>query len=213
MRISDKLGFIQIISGRYRVNLRSKILHAVEPVSYSIGKIHAPFTVRLIKGLDFYNIQDTIKPGDILLSRSKYQLTNLFIPGFFKHAAVFVDMGSQKDLVEATSQGVHYTSLYDFVSTKDYIIILRLKNKEKYKSNLLKVCLIACKLVGDAYDYEFEFGDEEEYCSEVAVKSYSLAEIDIFQDKTIIYPTDLYDNQNFQVVFASGSCDGKHIRY
>jgi uncharacterized protein YycO len=151
------------------------LLSFIEPVSKLVGKIHAPFSTRLITGKDFYSIQSQLQPGDILLSRIRLHLTNLFIEDFWKHAAIAIN---ELEIIEATAEGVHLSSVYDFISTKDYICVLRLNSI--FPAHLkAKAASSARKALGVQYDYEFDLQDNEFYCSELVDWSYQQNDIQL----------------------------------
>jgi uncharacterized protein YycO len=175
----------------------------ITPISKLIGKIHAPFSTRLIVGDDFYSIQAQVQSGDIILSQVRWHLTNLFIPGMWKHAAIVVD---NKTIVEATGEGVHFSSLYDFISTKDYLIVLRLKSDDKTTPVIASA--ISQKFVGCGYDYEFDNKNNQYFCSEVADTAYRMAGVELITPTNYlgisrIAPIDLYESQKLKVIYAS----------
>ena len=40
-----------------------------------------------------------LKPGDVFVTRHKYALTNLFLPGFWPHSAVYIGSEQERDLL------------------------------------------------------------------------------------------------------------------
>jgi uncharacterized protein YycO len=176
------------------------ILKYITPISKFIGKIHSPFSERLINGGDFYAITSIIKPGDIILSRTRYHLSNIFIPGYFKHSALITN---KQDIIESTAEGVHLTSLYDFISTKDYIIIMRM---EKIDDNIKKELVeIALKQLGKNYDYEFESDAKEFYCAELIYYSYLQFNYKLIEPKKYVTPTDIYNSSLLKTIYISDS--------
>lgn len=100
-----------------------------------------------------------IKYGDIGLHRDCGYLSNLFIPGFMKHAWIHTTDGIHGEIVEAISEGVvKHSAIYPMLS--DYTIILSPKNvtDEDRKG----ACLKANKIVGEKYDFKFQFDIEKE---------------------------------------------------
>lgn len=97
----------------------------------------------------------TLRPGDIGLHRDSGYLSNLGIPGAFKHAWVCVE---GNDIVEAISDGVvKRDNLYPLVT--DYAIILRPIGVSKTDIN--KTVERANALVGCEYDANFKFDLEQ----------------------------------------------------
>jgi uncharacterized protein YycO len=180
------------------------LLKAITPISKLIGKIHAPFSERLLIGKDFYKIIELIKPGDILLSRTRYHLTNLFIPGFFKHSALIVD---KNNLIESTAEGVHLSSLYDFISTKDYIGIARLKNLYSFNKSMDEIVKIALRQLGKSYDYEFSSSDKQFYCAELIYYAFLQVGIKLLEPKNYITPQEIYNSSFLNLVYISKSME------
>lgn len=177
-----------------------------KPFEILVGKIHAPFSDRLIKGEDFCNFQFDLLPGDIVLSRIRWHLTNLFIPGFWKHAAIICHDGN---IIEATAEGVHKTSLFDFVSTKDYLCVLRLKTANRAIPS--KASLQAENMIGADYDYEFESNNQAYYCSELVAAAYQLEGIELVKTDSVlgrqeIMPAAFRESFKTELIFISKSC-------
>lgn len=138
------------------LKLRHYIMSKSIWFSKSIAKIRTPYSVKLITGKDYYNIRNNLKVGDILLSHTRGQLSNLFIPDFWSHGAVFYGtlISDTEFVAEATSHGVVLTDLVSFMTSKDYILVLRPTFFESKFSYLLKEYIDRC--LGLPYDWEFE---------------------------------------------------------
>lgn len=95
------------------------------------------------------------RPGDIGLHRDEGFLSNLGIPGAFKHAWIVVD---NNDCVEALSEGVvRRDCIAPLIS--DYAIILRPLNV--VKADVDQAIRRAKSIVGSDYDANFNFNFEE----------------------------------------------------
>ena len=105
--------------------------------------------------------------GDIFLSRENWHLTNLFIPGFYSHAAIYVGNGK---LVEAVHGGVVEADMIDWVLGKDFIAQVRPLYVSGHDRE--RAAAMARKLIGNPYDFLFVYDPDEKknkafYCSEV----------------------------------------------
>lgn len=99
-------------------------------IRYYITAIILPF-IKLISKLgkpeprrnqdDLNEILKILRPGDVLLTREDYRLSNLFIKGFWGHAAIAVNDG----ILEALPPKVRKSSITEFVLSVDSIVILR----------------------------------------------------------------------------------------
>lgn len=96
------------------------------------------------------------RPGDIGIHRDMGFLSNLAIPGAFKHAWVYID---NNDCVEAVAEGVlRRDSLTPTYS--DYVIIMRPLGVAK--PDVDKAIARAKDLIGCEYDANFNFDLDEE---------------------------------------------------
>ena len=119
----------------------------------------------------------SVEYGDVGLHRDWGYLSNVAIPGFMKHAWIYVQNGtSRPEIVEAISEGVVCRSpIYPMHS--DYAIILTPSKKVGITEEERKgACLKARQIVGEKYDHRFEFDIEAE------LKFYSGQSIDEARD-------------------------------
>lgn len=112
---------------------------------------------------EILEVLPAIEYGDVGLHRDLGYLSNVFIPGFMKHAWMHVNSGNIKaeevQIVEAISEGVvQRSALYPLYS--DYSIILQPVGVSE--SDRKGACLKAKSIVGENYDVDFHFDIEKE---------------------------------------------------
>lgn len=126
-----------------------KILHGVGP-SYPVKQ----------------NIRDIMQAGDIILSKSKYRLTNILIGGNFSHAALVV--GPDR-IAEMSAKDFDVVNVDHFCEGCSSIMLLRLKNLSgEYGERMAKRCM---SFDNALYDLGFSLGVEALYCSELVYQS------------------------------------------
>ncbi len=137
-------------------------------------------------------MEKELKPGDILLERRNWYLSNPFLPGFWPHAALYVGRpedlkelgisdhpavrkhaaeygkpcsdGHLRTVIEALSEGVVLSSLTHSLHA-DYAAVLRPQLK---KAQTAKAIIRAFEHLGKAYDFNFDFDDRSRLvCSQV----------------------------------------------
>ena len=138
-----------------------------------------------------------LEPGDILLERRNWFLSNAFLPGFWPHGALYV--GTYEDLqslgiadapeiaryakefrepasdghphtvIEAVSEGVIFNSLAHSMHA-DYVAVLRPQLPPEMKAEAIKR---AFTHYGKPYDFEFDFFTSDRLvCTELIYRAY-----------------------------------------
>lgn len=110
------------------------------------GKITAEQIARL---------KSKLEPGDILLLRREWYISNIGLPGYWTHAAVYAGWGSLEggDVIEAVSEGVIATTL-EQAADADVLAVLRPRLEKARKEIAVKR---AVSYLGRPYDYDFDF--------------------------------------------------------
>ena len=143
-------------------------------------------------------MEEMLEPGDILLVRRNWYLSNAFLPGFWPHAALYI--GREADLarleildepavrarlsewrktdahgrpmtvIEAVSEGVIFNSLEHSMHA-DYVVVLRPRLP---KERIAEAIVRAFSHQGKPYDFEFDFFSSDKLvCTEVIYRSYA----------------------------------------
>ena len=174
--------------------IRRGLLHASVPIQKVMQQIHRP--EYKIDDEFYFSLTHKIRNGDTLLSREDWHFTNPFIPGYWKHAAIF----SHGMVVEAVGEGVRWQSLARWCFTKDYIAALRPLFLSSSHASL--AAIKAEHWIGKPYDYEFSAGLKALYCSELVLAAYeSMSEFppftlrETFGVKTVT-PTDFWNAED-----------------
>ena len=161
--------------------------------------IMADVRMPLIDGIRFSRRQKKqllkiLKPGDIILTYSSGYLSNIFLPGYFKHALAFTGLqdkeknkyltkiqlkDSQKkyvktdhNIIEANSDGVRTSNLNSYLDGyANRIIGFRPKLAEDEIQIILKTLY---SFLGFDYDFDFDLtSGEKQACSEIIYRSYN----------------------------------------
>jgi len=107
---------------------RRAALNIFTPVTKTIGSMHLLATHKRVNEDDFGMIKAMAKPGMVIVTRTSGEASNLFIPGFWTHAAIVYGANGSEDgeirVVQATRAGVVATGLPSFLFSKDYVMLL-----------------------------------------------------------------------------------------
>lgn len=132
------------------INFRRELLKASIPLTKMIGKAHAPFSHKRVTARDYRALKNHLQLGDVLLTRIRGELSNVFIKSHLTHGALYI----KDDLIlEAKGDGVVEADPIDFCLTKDEIEVVRYWRPI---TDQRKFALIALSLRGTPYDYLFE---------------------------------------------------------
>lgn len=138
------------------------------------------------------NMLAQLQPGDILLEKTPFTLTDKSIPGHFGHAAIYIGSAEQlrdlnaltlpivqknlakinegRGVVEALRNGVQLNKLQDFMNVDD-VAILRPKNLSV--ADRLEAVKLALANLGKKYDFNFDVNTTDTIvCSELVYIAY-----------------------------------------
>jgi len=157
----------------------------------------------LISYTEIDKMKDKLKPGDIILTRRNWKLTNSGIPGFWVHSALYtgsliemkeffnrnvegdierINKDALKELkeeseykvIESIRPGVVLRTIEQAASS-DFLVVFRPKKLDK--EDIYKAVLKAFEYYSKPYDYYFDFYSNDAFiCSELIVKSYETNE-------------------------------------
>ena len=176
----------------------------------------------------------TLKPLDILVEKSSFLITDKFIPGHFGHVALWLGdeneyikrniwnnslvkkyqdqiktsdtiLKFKKTIVEAVTNGVRLSSIYDFLDADD-LVVLRPTCVFENELDDTTAILQALMQVGKEYDFDFDVQNKDKIiCSELACICFpkiNWEEIRFFGKRTVspdnIVRTCL--KENFEIV-------------
>ena len=150
---------------------RKAILYSISPFAMLANKINWRFGRPYRKNFDF--VKPHIKrfaPGMVILSHKDYELTNLFIDGYWTHVAIF---SSENEIIEAISKGVVKTNAKKFFSTIDDFIVLEPKFCDRI--TMQKAVEYANRYVGYPYNFKFLQNKRSFTCIDLICRAYSLS--------------------------------------
>ncbi|NUQ46485.1 MAG: hypothetical protein HUU22_10675 [Phycisphaerae bacterium] len=143
-------------------------------------------------------LRSRLRPGDILVERRNWYLSNAFLPGFWKHSALYVGGvegllaagvaddpavvpllpalaepdhdGHRREVLEAVSEGVIFTSMEESMGGADAVAVLRPRlPPEEIRRALVR----ALSQHGKPYDFDFDFFSTDRLvCTEVIFQAY-----------------------------------------
>ncbi len=125
-----------------------------------------------------------LQPGDVLVTRHDDALSNLFLPGFWPHAACYIGSNEQRKkigvrcdfkieetvrFIEAKKDGVKLRPAEDTLQV-DALVVLRPKLSEELRAAAISSGL---KHTGKHYDFVFDFSKSDRLaCTELIYRSY-----------------------------------------
>ncbi|HMJ88949.1 MAG TPA: YiiX/YebB-like N1pC/P60 family cysteine hydrolase, partial [Candidatus Acidoferrum sp.] len=143
-------------------------------------------------------LRPKLQPGDVLIERRNWFLSNAFLPGYWPHAALYVGtaddlkrLGLDRDprvqrhwkkfverdekkhehlIIESISEGVVFTSIEHSVGEADSVAVLRPKLAP---DQIREAIARGFSHVGKPYDFDFDFFSTDKLvCTELVFRSY-----------------------------------------
>jgi hypothetical protein len=166
-------------------------------VSTWIGDTRVVESKPLIAPAQIDEIGEKLQPGDILLERRNWYLSNAFLPGFWPHAALYVGTiedlkrlgiadhaevrarlqeyltpdaeGHPRTVIESVSEGVIFNSLRHSMHA-DHVAVLRPRVSQ---ADVADAIVKAFSHQGKPYDFEFDFATSDKLvCTELVYRAY-----------------------------------------
>jgi hypothetical protein len=193
--------------------LRRLVLHIMDSRIYEYTVLNIIPYIRFtmyytsFKGVTYHQGYDLLRPGDILLSRDKWKLTTLLIPGEWSHAALCVSKDGVFEVAEMTHNNYTKSTFFDFCKESTRVAIVRCKNwDETYINRVIE----KCKSFENAkYDVKFEYGVKALYCSELVIESDFERRLNASDEDIVgigikyISPTGLWKAKNIEMIWDS----------
>lgn len=186
--------FSAIITYRaYSLNRRTsssytKVMFQIFRLSGSaISEMRRPFVKpsgqgKRVTGEVIEEIRGKLLPGDIIVTRHDDAMSNLFLPGFWPHAALYLGTLSERDdlglpanhdpsvnVLEAKKDGVKLREIEESLSVDSFVVLRPKVSKPELREALIK----ALTHEGKFYDFAFDFRKAERLsCTEVIYRAF-----------------------------------------
>lgn len=191
--------------------LFTKLMRLLKPITFLIGKCNIPHKKQITQQ-QIDEILSVINPGDIILSHTKFCASNLFISGYWKHAAMYCFY----NVVEAVDPVVRTLPARKFFTSKDAIIVLRFSGMTNKKKD--QIAKEAAKHIGKKYDYYFQKSIKRLYCSELVKTCYesvlgrNIFRYDKILGQQVLQPDAIAKDPCFETVILVRNNEAKIFR-
>lgn len=166
---------------------QKSVFHALEYSGRLVSELALPRTKKVTLEI-LAELESILQPGDIFVTRHRQALTNLFLPGYWPHAALYVGSESDRETLnieadpkhleywngenrtfEALKDGVHFRPLEETLSV-DAFVVLRPNLTEKQISEAIGRVIVHA---GKGYNFDFDFFRSDHLvCTEVIYRAY-----------------------------------------
>ncbi|MGQ0666559.1 MAG: YiiX/YebB-like N1pC/P60 family cysteine hydrolase [Nitrospiraceae bacterium] len=190
------------VFNHYRNRLHQFEASLFPSITFNLSKLFGNVIglVEFRKGKLFGNMEWTqfvrarLQPGDLLLERTPFRLTDAFIPGQFGHVALYVGTEDElramglldhplvvshiqkiragRTIVEALRDGTQINTVEHFLNVDD-LAILRPKSEAIDQEDVKRAITLAFSHIGKTYDFGFDTSTWDRItCSELAFDTY-----------------------------------------
>jgi len=196
-RVSGVRIKLDLLQQRVKGDVYNPVYAAQSIISEFLGDTRIVTRPPFISHQRIDQIAGRLRPGDIILERRNWFLSNAFLPGFWPHAALYVGTvedlralgvadrpevaehladyaaaapdGRPHTIIEAVSEGVVFNSLHHSLHA-DYVAVLRPRLARK---DIAEAVVRAFQHRGKPYDFEFDFFTADKLvCTELVYRCY-----------------------------------------
>lgn len=195
------------------VNPLRIVYNYLVPAIKFMSNIHSPWSHKQTTGEDYYKAWTILKPGYLIFTHTSGELTNVTIPGFWKHCAIYCKAGHDivdELVVDATRKGVTAHPLASFLLHTDYFVILKCKDLTDEEHE--EIASHATEKIGCQYDFQFALNNDSFYCFELAFAAIceqqgkQVFEPSLFLGEAKVDGEDFFKSGKFEVVYRSEKC-------
>ncbi len=195
--VSRSKAWLKGLARRVREDAYTPVYAAQSMLSSWIGDFKIVEEPPLITLENLKEVAPLMRPGDLILERRNWFLSNAFLPGFWPHGALYVgtpedlkrlgiadhpevrarwteysapgERGRAKTILESISEGVVFNTLEHSLHA-DYVAVLR---PQLTDAQIGQAIVRAFSHQGKPYDFEFDFFTSDKLvCTELLYRSY-----------------------------------------
>ncbi len=205
------ISLLIILSGSSLFNQSSNILYLAKSTLFCwAGDTRITYNNSYpISNRQLSIVHQQLQPGDIILTRRNGFISNLFIPGYWTHSALYIGPDAEEYIkndpcvIEAISEGITLRTLEESLQANAFIIFRPIVPKEDINVAIEN----AFSQIGKPYDYDFDFSTHDKLsCTELIYRSYEHAQIIIVHDlfgRLFTTPNDIIEDYNNQKGFKN----------
>lgn len=172
---------------RHHTGYKKAMFHMFRLSGSAIAEMKQPVIAQMKAGKRvtprvLAKVWSVLEPGDIIVTRHDDAMSNLFLPGFWPHAAFYIgsyeqrqslglmdELGQEADIVEAKKDGVKFRNLAETLSVDAFVVLRPKLSAEERREAVRK----AMSHAGKRYDFLFDFSRSDRLaCTEVVYRSY-----------------------------------------
>lgn len=152
--------------------IRNMVFTVFEAVGSDVAELKIPLVKppkapKRVSTAVIADIRKTLRPGDVFVTRHDDAMSNLFLPGFWPHSALW--LGGEADILEAKKDGVLYRDIAETLQVDAFVVLRPTLSAPDIERAVARGCTHAGKL----YDFIFDFRTTDRLvCTEVIYRSY-----------------------------------------
>ncbi|MFW2405960.1 MAG: YiiX/YebB-like N1pC/P60 family cysteine hydrolase [Gammaproteobacteria bacterium] len=190
-KLSYLKGAWRFVSHKWRRRGVVSVQVTLAGLMEGLGRTASEFCETDNKNVDqnvLYSIAEFLQPGDVIVTRHAKALTNLFLPGFWPHASLYIGTPAQRKaagidakdaserlqlddicVLEARKDGVRLRPLDDTLAVDMFVVLRPNLEQESIRQAIDRAVLHEGKM----YNFDFDFFNSDRIvCTEVVYRAY-----------------------------------------